>query len=79
MFHGPRVRRASIPPVPSITSSLTPPRGDFTPADSCFFREMKHGVPQQPIRFGLITTAIGFEPCNNVGIQTHGYGFLLGR
>jgi hypothetical protein len=38
---------------------------------------MKHGVPQQPIRFGLITTTISFEPVNDVGIQTHSYGFLL--
>lgn len=38
---------------------------------------MKHGVPQQPIRFGLITTTISFEPGNDVGIQTHSYGFLL--
>ena len=38
---------------------------------------MKHGVPQQPIRSGLITTTISFEPVNDVGIQTHSYGFLL--
>jgi len=38
---------------------------------------MKHGIPQQPIRFGLITTTISFEPVNDVGIQTHSYGFLL--
>ncbi len=38
---------------------------------------MEHGVPQQPIRFGLITTTISFEPGNDVGIQTHSYGFLL--
>lgn len=39
---------------------------------------MKHGVPQQPIRFGLITTTISFEPGNDVGIQPHRYGLLLG-
>ena len=38
---------------------------------------MKHGVPQQPIRFGLITAAVGFEPSNDVGIQTHCYRLLL--
>jgi hypothetical protein len=38
---------------------------------------MKHGVPQQPIRFGLITPAISFTPGDNVGIQTHSYGLLL--
>src|SRR5437016_841265 len=38
---------------------------------------MKHGIPQQPIRFRLITTTISFEPGNDVGIQTHSYRFLL--
>jgi hypothetical protein len=38
---------------------------------------MKHGVPQQPIRFGLITAAAGFKPSDDVGIQTHSYRLLL--
>src|SRR5215472_15611706 len=70
----------TIPASPSIilfpSPLCPPPRGDFSPTDTRFFREMKHGVPQQPIRFGLITTTIGFEPRNDVGIQTHSYGFL---
>ena len=58
-------------------SGLTVPQGDSSATDARFFREMKHGVPEQPIRFGLITGTIGFEPSNDVGIETHGYGFLL--
>jgi hypothetical protein len=37
---------------------------------------VKHSVSQQTIRFGLVTAAIGFEPCDNVGIQTHRNGLL---
>jgi len=33
--------------------------------------EMEHGVPQEPICFGLITAPIGFEPVDDVGIQAH--------
>jgi len=57
-------------------SALIVPRSDFSPTDSHFFREMKHSVPQQPIRFGLIAATVLFEPSNDVGIQTHSYGFL---
>jgi hypothetical protein len=42
-----------------------------TLAKTLFSRVVKHGVSQQPIRFGLVTAAIGFEPCDYVGIQTH--------
>jgi hypothetical protein len=52
-------------------------QGYFPPTDSRFFREMKHGVPRHPIRFGLITAAIRFKPGDDVGIQTQSYGFLL--
>ena len=41
-------------------------------------RKMQHGVPQQPIRLGLVTATIGFEPCDHVGIEPHRDG-LLGR
>ena len=34
--------------------------------------EMEHGVAQEPVCFGLITAAIGFEPVDDVGIQAHG-------
>jgi len=37
---------------------------------------MKHGVAQEPIRFGLITAAIGFEPGDDVRIEAHGDGLL---
>lgn len=40
----------------------------LTLAKALFSRVMKHRVSQQPIRFGLVTTAIGFEPRDNVGI-----------
>ena len=32
---------------------------------------MKHGVAKQPIRFGLVTAAIGLQPGDDIGIQTH--------
>ena len=38
---------------------------------------MKHRVPQQPIRFSLITATIGFKPGDDVGIETHSYRLLL--
>lgn len=38
---------------------------------------MKHSVPQQPIRLGLITTAVGFKPSDDVDIQAHSYSLLL--
>jgi hypothetical protein len=39
--------------------------------------EMSHGVSQQPIGFSLIAAAIGFKPCNDVRVKTHGNGRLL--
>lgn len=56
-------------------SGLTAP--DFPATDACFFRELKHGAPQQPIRFGLIAVTISFEPGNDVAIQPHSYRFFL--
>src|SRR5713226_6893873 len=39
---------------------------------TAFSGEMKHGVAQKPIRFGLIAAAIGLEPLDDVRIQAHG-------
>src|SRR5216684_7994749 len=56
--------------------------GLATPPDACrisetlFSLEVKHGVPEKPIRLGLVATAIGFEPVDDVGIQPHGDGPL---
>jgi hypothetical protein len=44
------------------------PTEALTLAKTLFSRVVKHGVSQQPIRFGLVTAAIGFEPCDDVGI-----------
>jgi hypothetical protein len=44
------------------------PAEAFTLAKTLSSRGVKHGVSQQPIRFGLVTAAIGFEPCDDVGI-----------
>jgi hypothetical protein len=52
------------------------PAGAFTPAKTFSSRVVKHGVSQQPIRFGLVTGAIGFEPSDDLGIQTHRNGLL---
>ena len=41
-----------------------------------FFPEMSHSMSQKPIGFGLIAAAVGFEPGDNIGIQTHGHGLL---
>jgi hypothetical protein len=41
-----------------------------------FSRVLNHGVSQEPIRFGLVTSTIGFEPCEHIGIQTHRDGLL---
>ena len=41
-----------------------------------FFPEMSHSISQKPIGFGLIAAAVGFEPCDDVGIQAHGHGLL---
>ena len=66
--------REDVPPNGSINhpfpfpSLALPRRVRLSPTDAGFFREMKHGVPQQPIRFGLITATISFEPGNDVGI-----------
>src|SRR5579864_790647 len=43
---------------------------------TAYSREMKHGMAQKPIRFGLIAAAMGFEPLDDVGIQAHGDGLL---
>src|SRR5580658_9481727 len=38
--------------------------------------EMSHGLPQKPVRFGLVTAAICFEPCDDVRVKTYRNGFL---
>jgi hypothetical protein len=40
------------------------PTEALTLAKTLFSRKVKHGVSQQPIRFGLVTVAIGL--CSNV-------------
>ena len=35
-----------------------------------------HGLPQKPIRFGLITAPIRFKPRDYIGIQPHGHRLL---
>jgi hypothetical protein len=37
---------------------------------------MSHSVSQKQIGFGLIAAAVGFEPCDDVGIQPHRHGLL---
>jgi hypothetical protein len=41
-----------------------------------FFSEMSHSMSQKPIGFGLISATVGFEPCDDVGIQAHRHGLL---
>ena len=57
-------------------SGLATPLGDIAIAPTLLSGVVKHGASQEPIRFGLITAAVGFEPCDDVGIQTHGDGLL---
>jgi len=40
--------------------------------------EMKHGVPEEAIRLGLVAGPIGFEPGNDIRIQANGDGLLPG-
>jgi hypothetical protein len=59
--------REDVPPNGSINHPFPSPPWPYGAAvrlsatGAGFFREMKHGVPQQPIRFGLITATISFE------------------
>ena len=67
-------QHSSVLPAPA---GFTTSRG-FPTTEVRLFCEMEHGVPQQPIRFGLMTTTVSFEPGDDVGIQTHSYGLLRG-
>jgi hypothetical protein len=64
------------PPLGGAGSGLSAAGGAFAFVEAIRFREMEHGVAEEPIRFGLITAAIGFEPGDDVGIETHGDGLL---
>jgi hypothetical protein len=33
--------------------------------------EVKHCVPQEPVGFRLVASALGFEPCDSIRIQSH--------
>src|SRR6202011_5336545 len=59
-----------------LLALASPPGTSLTARGSRSFREMSHGLPQKPIRFGLVTAAIGLEPCDDVGIKTHRNGLL---
>ena len=50
---------------------MCPPRSAFTLVEAAALCEMEHGVAQEPVCFGLITASIGFEPVDDVGIQSH--------
>lgn len=81
---GQRARCAVSPPGHAGKQSLSGlsfllprlPTEALTLAKTLFSRVVKHGVSQQPIRFGLVTAAIGFEPCDYVGIQTNRDGLF---
>src|SRR6266403_590478 len=60
------------------SSSLAAARDAFELAEALPLRKGEHGVPQEPICLGLITAAIGLEPGDDVGIQTHGDGLFDG-
>ena len=59
-----------------LLALASPPGMSLTARRSRSFTEMSHSLPQKPVRFGLVTAAICFEPCNDVGIKTHRNGFL---
>jgi len=54
------------------SSSLAAARDAFELAEALPLGKVEHGVPQEPICLGLITAAVGLEPSDDVGIQTHG-------
>lgn len=39
---------------------------------------MKHSVPEEGVRLGLVTGSLGFQPVDDVGVQAHGDGLLPG-
>src|SRR6266436_10142243 len=59
-----------LPGLPVAWTALSAAKARFT-------REVKHCVPQQPIRLGLIATTPRLEPCDHVGVQSHGHRLLL--
>src|SRR5882762_4111937 len=57
--------------------ALASPSGtSLTARRSRSFTEMSHSLPQKPVRFGLVTAAICFEPGDDVGIKSHRNGLL---
>ena len=59
-----------------LLALASPPGMSLTARRSRSFTEMSHSLPQKPVRFGLVTAAICFEPCDDVGIKTHRNGLL---
>jgi hypothetical protein len=57
-------------PLPSLPAKV------LTLCMTLISRVLEHSVSQQPIRFGLVTAAIGLEPRENVRIQAHRDGLL---
>jgi len=59
-----------------LLALASPPGMSLTARRFRSFTEMSHSLPQKPVRFGLVTAAICFEPCDDVGIKTHRNGLL---
>jgi hypothetical protein len=51
-------------------------RETFVLARAVELREMEHGMAEEPIRFGLDSLGIGFEPGDDVGIDAYGGGLF---
>ena len=73
VMHPSKLDLLAFPPTTSFATS----RDGSPPTGARAFRKVKHGVPQQPICFGLITTTIGLKPGDDVGIQADGDCLLL--
>jgi hypothetical protein len=53
---------------PLVAGFANPSAATLAAGNIPFFPEMSHSMSQKPIGFGLIAAAVGFEPCDNVGI-----------
>lgn len=51
---------------------LGAPGGTLEFAAALFLCKVQHGAAKKPVRFRLVTAAIGFQPLEDVGIQPHG-------
>jgi hypothetical protein len=55
-----------------LTFGLTALLGEVAIVPALRCGEVQQGVAQEPLGPGLLAPAVGFEPCDYIGIQPHG-------